>query len=127
MRRLTAFLFCLTFLACTPCSGRDTSTPAKALIGQWQTKEGKMFFLPYGIWFIIVENGERRFGAYEIMEQNVPKFTMRIDLAFWKKDLRAEAAASVTFSKDFREMKWVWPQSAGGPSQYKYVDSKLCP
>ena len=125
MRRLTAFLFCLTFLACTTCSGRDTSTPAKALIGQWQTKEGKMFFLPYGIWFIIVEDGERRFGAYEIMEQNVPKFTMRIDLAFWEKDLRAEAAASVTFSKDFREMKWVWPQSAGGPSQYKYVDSKL--
>ena len=125
MRRLTAFLFCLTFLVCTPCSARDTSTPAKALIGQWQTKEGKMFFLPYGIWFIIVENGERRFGAYEIMEQNVPKFTMRIDLAFWEKDLTAEAAASVTFSKDFREMKWVWPQSAGGPSQYKYVDSKL--
>ena len=125
MRRLTVFLFCLTFLVCTPCSGRDTSTPAKALIGQWQTKEGKMFFLPYGIWVIILEDGERRFGAYEIMEQNVPKFTMRIDLAFWKKDLRAEAAASVTFSKDFREMKWVWPQSAGGPSQYKYVDSKL--
>lgn len=125
MRRLTAVLFCLTFLVCTPCSGRDTSTPATALIGQWQTKEGKMFFLPYGIWVIIVEDGERRFGAYEIMEQNVPKFTMRIDLAFWKKDLRAEAAASVTFSKDFREMKWVWPQSAGGPSQYKYVDSKL--
>ena len=125
MRRLTAFLFCLTFLACTPCSGRDTSTPAKALIGQWQTKEGKMFFLPYGIWVIILEDGERRFGAYEIMEQNVPKFTMRIDLAFWEKDLTAEAAASVTFSKDFREMKWVWPQSAGGPSQYKYVDSKL--
>ena len=125
MRRLTAFLFCLTFLVCTPCSGRDTSTPAKALIGQWQTKEGKMFFLPYGIWVIILEDGERRFGAYEIMEQNVPKFTMRIDLAFWEKDLTAEAAASVTFSKDFREMKWVWPQSAGGPSQYKYVDSKL--
>ena len=125
MRRLTAFLFCFTILVCTPCSGRDTSTPAKALIGQWQTKEGKMFFLPYGIWFIIVEDGERRFGAYEIMEQNVPKFTMRIDLAFWEKDLTAEAAASVTFSKDFREMKWVWPQSAGGPSQYKYVDSKL--
>ena len=125
MRRLTVFLFCLTFLVCTPCSGRDTSTPAKALIGQWQTKEGKMFFLPYGIWVIIIENGERRFGAYEIMEQNVPKFTMRIDLAFWEKDLRAEAAASVTFSKDFREMKWVWPQSAGGPSHYKYIDSKL--
>ena len=86
-----------------------------------------MFFLPYGIWVIIIENGERRFGAYEIMEQNVPKFTMRIDLAFWEKDLTAEAAASVTFSKDFREMKWVWPQSAGGPSHYKYVDSKLSP
>ena len=125
MRYLTAFLFCATFLVCTACSGRDTSTPAKALIGQWQIKEGKMFFLPYGIWVAIVEDGERRFGVYEIMEQNVPKFTMRIDLAAWKKDLRAEAAASVTFSKDFREMKWVWPQIAGGPSQYKYVDSKL--
>ena len=125
MRCLTAFLFCLIILVCTACNGRDTSTPAKALIGQWQTKEGKMFFLPYGIWFIIVENGERRFGAYEIMEQNVPKFTMRIDIAFWEKDLRAEAAASVTFSKDFREMKWEWPQSAGGPSHYKYIDSKL--
>ena len=124
MRRLTVFLFCLTFLVCTPCSGRDTSTPAKALIGQWQIEEGKMFFLPFGIWVAIAEDGERRFGAYEIMEQNVPKFTMRIDLAFWEKDLTAEAAASVTFSKDFREMKWVWPQSAGGPSQYKYVDSE---
>lgn len=125
MRRLTAFLFCLTFLVCTPCSARDTSTPAKALIGQWQIKEGKMFFLPFGIWVAIAKDGERRFGAYEIMEQNVPKFTMRIDLALWEKDLTAEAAASVTFSKDFREMKWVWPQSAGGPSHYKYIDSKL--
>ncbi len=125
MRRLTAFLFCLIFLVCTACSGRDTSTPAKALIGQWEIKEGKMFFLPHGIWFMIPEDGERIFGAYKIMEQNVPKFTMRIDLAAWKKDLTAEAAASVTFSKDFREMKWVWPQVEGGPSHYKYIDSKL--
>ena len=42
MRCLTAFLFCLTFLVCTACSGRDTTTPAKALIGQWQIKEGKI-------------------------------------------------------------------------------------
>ena len=127
MRRLTAFLFCLIFLVCAGCSGRDTSTPAKALIGQWQIKEGKMFFLPYVIWVVITEESKRRFGAYEIMEQNVPKFTMRIDLAAWKKDLTAEAAASVPFSKDFREMKWVWPQNEGGPSRYKYVDSKLSP
>ena len=127
MRCLTAFLFCLTFLLCTPCSGRDTTTPAKALIGQWQIKEGKMFFLPFGIWFVIAEDGERRFGAYKIMEQNVNKFTMRIDIAAWKKDLTAEAAATVTFSKDLREMKWEWPQKKGGPSHYKYVDPKLSP
>ena len=125
MRRLTAFLFCLIFLVCTACSARDTSTPAKALIGQWQIKEGKIFFLPYGIWIVIAEDGERRFGSYEIMEQNANKFTMRIDLAFWKDDLSAEAAASATFSKDFREMKWVWPENKGGPSHYKYIDSKL--
>ena len=127
MRRLTAFLFCLTFLVCTACSGRDTSTPAKALIGQWQIKEGSMFFRPNGIWVVIAEDRDAIFGVYKIMEQNVNKFTMRIDLAAWKKDLTAEAAASVTFSKDFREMKWVWPQNAGGPSHYKYVDSKLSP
>ena len=51
-------------------------------------------------------------------------FLMAIEL---QKDLTAEAATSVTFSKDFREMKWVWPQNAGGPSHYKYVDSKLAP
>ena len=127
MRRLTAFLFCLTFLVCTACSGRDTSTPAKALIGHWQIKEGSMFFRPNGIWVVIAEDRDAIFGVYKIMEQNVNEFTMRIDLAAWKKDLTAEAAASVTFSKDFREMKWVWPQSEGGPSHYKYVDSKLSP
>ncbi len=127
MRRLTAFLFCLTFLVCTACSGRDTSTPAKALIGHWQIKEGSMFFRPNGIWVVIAEDRDAIFGVYKIMEQNVNEFTMRIDLAAWKKDLTAQAAASVTFSKDFREMKWVWPQNAGGPSHYKYVDSKLAP
>ena len=127
MRRLTAFLFCLTFLVCTACSGRDTSTPAKALIGHWQIKEGSMFFRPNGIWVVIAEDRDAIFGVYKIMEQNVNEFTMRIDLAAWEEDLSAEAAASVTFSKDFREMKWVWPQNAGGPSHYKYVDSKLAP
>jgi len=76
---------------------------------------------------MIAEDGDRILGVYKIMEQNVNEFTMRIDLAAWKKDLSAEAAASVTFSKDFREMKWVWPQSEGGASHYKYVDSKLSP
>ena len=127
MRSLTAFLFCLTFLVCTVCSGRDTSTPAKALIGHWQIKEGSMFFRPNGIWVVIAEDRDAIFGVYKIMEQNVNNFTMRIDLAAWKKDLTAEAAASVTFSKDFREMKWVWPRAEGGPSHYKYVDSKLSP
>ena len=127
MRRLTAFLFCLTFLVCTVCSGRDTSTPAKALIGHWQIKGGSILFLPPGTWIMIAEDGDRILGVYKIMEQNVNEFTMRIDLAAWKKDLSAEAAASVTFSKDFREMKWVWPQSEGGASHYKYVDSKLSP
>ena len=127
MRRLTAFLFCLTFLVCTACSGRDTSTPAKALIGHWQIKEGSMFFRPNGIWVVIAEDRDAILGVYKIMEQNANEFTMRIDLAASKKDLSAEAAASVTFSKDFREMKWVWPQNAGGPSHYKYVDSKLSP
>ena len=127
MRILTAFLFCLTFLVCTACSGRDTSTPAKALIGQWQIEGGSILFLPLETWIMIPEDGEQIFGAYKIMEQDVDNFTMRIDLAAWKKDLTAEAAASVTFSKDFREMKWVWPQVEGGPSHYKYVDSKLSP
>ena len=127
MKSLTAFLFCLTFLVCTACSGRDTSTPAKALIGHWQIKEGSMFFRPNGIWVVIAEDRDAIFGVYKIMEQNVNEFTMRIDLAAWEEDLSAEAAASVTFSKDFREMKWVWPQNAGGPSHYKYVDSKLAP
>ena len=76
---------------------------------------------------MIAEDGDRILGVYKIMEQNVNEFTMRIDLAAWKKDLTAEAAASVTFPKDFREMKWVWPQNAGGPSHYKYVDSKISP
>ena len=127
MRRLTAFLFCLTFLMCTPCSGRDTSTPAKALIGQWQIKEGKMFFMPFGTWVIVNKDGNHQLGVYKIMEQDVNDFTMRIDLAPWKRDLSAERAASATFSKDFREMKWVWPQNEGLPSHYKYIDSKLSP
>jgi len=127
MRRLTAFLFCLAFLVCTACSGRDTSTPAKALIGQWQIKEGKMFFMPFGTWVIVNKDGNHQLGVYKIMEQNVNDFTMRIDLAPWKRDLSAERAASATFSKDFREMKWVWPQNEGLPSHYKYIDSKLSP
>ena len=123
----SSFFLLSVLLICSGWAGRDTSTPAKALIGQWQIKEGKIFFLPFGIWVAIAENGERRFCAYKIMEQNVDDFTMRIDLAAWKEDLSAEAAASATFSKDFREMKWVWPQSKGGPSHYKCVDSKPSP
>ena len=71
MRRLTAFLFCLTFLVCTACSGRDTSTPAKALIGHWQIKGGSILFLPPGTWIMIAEDGDRILGVYKIMEQNV--------------------------------------------------------
>jgi len=125
--RGSGIIVLVTLLICSGSGGRDTSTPAKALIGHWQIKEGSMFFRPNGIWVVIAEDRDAIFGVYKIMEQNVNEFTMRIDLAAWKKDLTAEAAASVTFSKDFREMKWVWPQNEGGPSHYKYVDSKLSP
>jgi len=126
--RGSSFILLVTLLICSGCGGRDTSTPAKALIGHWQIKEGSMFFRPNGIWVVIAEDRDAIFGVYKIMEQNVNDFTMRIDLAAWKKDLSAEAAASATFSKDFREMKWVWNQSDKEmPSHFKYVDSKLSP
>ena len=83
--------------------------------------------MPFGTWVIVIKDGNHQLGVYKIMEQNVNDFTMRIDLAPWKRDLSAERAASATFSKDFREMKWVWPQNEGLPSHYKYIDSKLRP
>jgi len=127
MRSLTAFLFCLTFLVCSACSGRDTSTLSRAIIGHWRltSPDGSSHFdfyiRPDGT--IIFSESEKP-GIYQEKKYKVGKQNTNfntIEISMQKDDGTWEELQTYSLSKDFTEM------DIGRNVIIKYIDSKLSP
>jgi len=127
--RGSGFIVLVALLICSGCGGRDTSTPAKALIGHWRGESSEGFFRPDGTVIGIDDDNEPGIyanGTYTVKKQNLNYRTMEVD--FSNAGVLQPLSMKVTFSEDFNEMKWVGDGPMGSFTTYfKYVDSKLSP
>ena len=141
MRNLiVAFLLCSPVLICSGCGSRDTSTPAKALIGHWRFESddtldtggfhmvGEGWFRPDGTFTGLLkiretlgngkirEKEELHERKYRVGEQDLTNRTL--DWSEQKSDGTFSEPGILKFSDDFNEIFL-------GGDNWKYVDSEL--
>lgn len=63
-------LLVIIVLLLTGCSGRDTSTPEKALLGHWVTESGKTHYYFNQDKLVMIDEGRKMDMTYSILESN---------------------------------------------------------
>ena len=139
-----SFLLIIALLVCSGCSGRDTSTPAKALIGHWRvirvengnsvstpSEPSDIWFRPDGTYLQSKKPGVYKKWFYRVQKQDANYRTLELWEPINEKEPNGpwKPAMVASFSGDFNEWKYEFSFGTGPPSiiTYKYVDSKLSP
>ncbi len=126
-----SFVLCAIVLICgCESSTRDLSTPHAALLGQWKpVSPGRahIFFSPDTATYMPAESGESIALPYEVVEENVDEFWIKIRYVSTPSDAEDEVEPfMIEFSED-REGFFLYPASVPEKLEYVYVNDRQAP
>lgn len=105
---------------------RDTSTPAKALIGHWKDADGADQYFDGSVWATVTAGGEKWKYGYTVLSENAARRWVRLNTyAFQAGGGTKSEAQDITFTfldKAYAQIQW----GVGGLTA-DYVDGQTRP